>query len=334
MFEYIKNYICFWEIFNKTNPIEYHNPTNMTTIHPIHDSESENKEPLSHQPTKKQKYEPEPSDSYNKKLRYEMPLQEPQYEYQYQYQYEEYKESQHKEPQPQSQYKEEHESPFKILILGEPGVGKTSFIRALKEHILYEPQTFTESHYIPTKTTFTEYIPETNTNKILSSTVLEDIQNKKYSDEIGKFITKPHLYKEDRFLLLNKNDIIYCNIPENQPVNEVIISEYPSISKDNLFGFASKFDNIIIMGDYSDITTLRSIRYWLELIDAPSYKIIICINKCDTVPMNYFEDFQVRKARILKYFADKYKLEFISVKTSANLTFLYKHLSYDFEFDL
>jgi GTPase SAR1 family protein len=245
---------------------------------------------------------------------------------------------------------------YKVLVLGESGVGKTSFINALhlfsfksptkcaemnetsaadcafeirncvKENIAIKKSSFSESVYFPTKTEFTEIIPETNTGLMIFDSVVEHTINKKYSKDVANFMMRPHFHKEEEFFLMEKKYMGQCNSLRKRDIGKIEITELPSTSRRFPPDFHHQFDKIIIMGDYHDITTLRSIQYWVELVKAPARKIIVCINKCDISPNDPSNDFQTRKAKILRHYFENYTLEFASVKTGANLMFLYKHL--------
>lgn len=214
----------------------------------------------------------------------------------------------------------------KVLVLGSKCVGKTSFIRALKEYISGKPQTFSESEYIPTKNIFIDHIPGTNTSNLDTSSVLNNCHNGKYCKPIAEFIINRHYDKDEKFFLMEKADVLYGNIPENKDVGEIMMCELSSKCDELPDDFQSEFDKIIIMCDYHDIGSMRSVQTWAELIKAPTRKIIVCINMCDAPPISYANDFQYRKALVLKHYADQCKLEFISVKTGANIGFLYKYV--------
>ena len=223
---------------------------------------------------------------------------------------------------------EEEEDPkeYRVLVLGEAGVGKTAFIRTLKERIAFEPKSFSKSNYVPTKTSCFEYIPETNTDMIVFDSAVEHAINKKYSKEVANFMIRPHLHKEEIFYLMEHRYMGQCNTLERRNVGRIKIVEMPSTTRNLNPNFERQFDKIVIMGDYHDITTLRSMKYWADLINAPKHKIIACVNKCDNPPISIPDDFQYRKERILRYFFENYNLEFMSVRTGANLEFIYKYL--------
>lgn len=215
---------------------------------------------------------------------------------------------------------------YKVLILGEKGVGKTSFINALKEYISIQKTSFYDSEYNPTREKFTEIIPEFSEELIIFDSVVENTIHKKYSKEVANFMIRPHFHKEEEFFLMDKKYMGQCNHLKKCNIGEIEITEIPSTIRRFPSDFHYRFDKIIIMGDYHDITTLRSIQYWAELVKTPASKLIVCVNKCDLSPRSIIEDFQSRKAQVLRHFFEKCTLEFISVKTGANLMFLYKYL--------
>jgi GTPase SAR1 family protein len=245
---------------------------------------------------------------------------------------------------------------YNVLVLGEAGVGKTAFINALhlfsfksptkwaemnetssadcafkmrngvKENTAIKKPSFSESVYIPTKREFTEIIPETDAGLIIFDSVAEHAINKKYNKEVANFMIRPHLDKESEFFLMEKKYMGQCNHLRKRDIGKIEITEMPPTIRRFPSDFHHQFDKIIIMGDYHDITTLRSIQLWAELVKAPARKIIVCVNKCDISPNDPANDLQSRKARILRHYFDNYNLEFASVKTGANLLFLYKYL--------
>ena len=219
------------------------------------------------------------------------------------------------------------ERQYNVLVLGERGTGKTSFIHALKEFILKKPQTFSESYYSPTTCIMHDFIPETNANKIYVDSIFTNTENGKYCEDVSNFIIYPHYHKMDKYYLLRDADIIRSNTQSDREIGEIMVVEIPSTTKELPNGFVDCFDKIIIMGDYNDNNSLRSIRYWAEFIDAPRSKTIVCVNKCDVNPIDDLNgELRKRKAYILKYFADRCDLEFMSIKTGANVGFLYKYM--------
>ena len=215
---------------------------------------------------------------------------------------------------------------YNVLVLGEAGVGKTAFINALKENIAIKKPSFSESVYIPTKREFTEIIPETDAGLIIFDSVVENAINKKYDKEIANFMIRSHFDKDSEFFLMEKKYMGKYNHLQKRDIGEIEITEIPSTTRRFPPDFHHQFDKIIIMGDYHDITTLRGIQYWAELVKTPASKLIVCVNKCDISPHSIVDDFQTRKAHILRHFFEKCALEFVSVKTGANLMFLYKYL--------
>lgn len=248
---------------------------------------------------------------------------------------------------------EDEPKEYKVLILGEAGVGKTAFINALKENVAIKKSSFSESVYVPTfsfalpvvvapenfppptpsgtaditrKREFTEIIPETDAGLMIFDSVVENTINKKYNKEVANFMIRPHFHKEEQFFLMERKQMGQCNNLCKREIGKIEITEITEIPPTSRSDFHHQFDKIIIMGDYHDITTLRSIQFWAELVKAPARKIIACVNKCDISPNDPANDLQSRKANILRHYFDNYNLEFISVKTGANLLFLYKYL--------
>jgi GTPase SAR1 family protein len=219
------------------------------------------------------------------------------------------------------------ERQYNVLVLGERGTGKTSFIHAMKEYISNKPQTFSESYYSPTTCIVHDFIPETNANNISVDSIFTNTENGKYCEDVSNFIIYPHYNKMDKYYLLRDADIIRSNVQSDRVIGEIMVVEIPSVTKELPKGFVDCFDKIIIMGDYNDNNSLRSVRYWAEFIDAPRSKMIVCVNKCDVTPIDDLNgELRKRKAMILKYFADRCDLEFMSIKTGANVGFLYKYM--------
>jgi len=219
------------------------------------------------------------------------------------------------------------ERQYNVLVLGERGTGKTSFIHALKEYISNKPPTFSESYYSPTTCIVHDFIPETNANNISVDSIFTNTENGKYCEDVSNFIIYPHYNKMDKYYLLRDADIIRSNVQSDRIIGEIMVVEIPSVTKELPKGFVDCFDKIIIMGDYNDNNSLRSVRYWAEFIDAPRSKMIVCVNKCDVTPIDDLNgELRKRKAMILKYFADRCDLEFMSIKTGANVGFLYKYM--------
>ena len=197
----------------------------------------------------------------------------------------------------------------------------------MKEYISNKPQTFSESYYSPTTCIVHDFIPETNANNISVDSIFTNTENGKYCEDVSNFIIYPHYNKMDKYYLLRDADIIRSNVQSDRVIGEIMVVEIPSVTKELPKGFVDCFDKIIIMGDYNDNNSLRSVRYWAEFIDAPRSKMIVCVNKCDVTPIDDLNgELRKRKAMILKYFADRCDLEFMSIKTGANVGFLYKYM--------
>lgn len=221
--------------------------------------------------------------------------------------------------------------PYKVLVLGESGVGKTAFIDALYAIASRTPRTYSESVYIPTRKLYTKYIPAIDSIMLDKKSIIDNIRAKQFDEVVANFMLRQHgNCAEDKFKLLQEQDSWHSNIPDGCHYREIMISELPAETRTLPERFIDEFDKVVIMTDYHDITSMRSAQYWAELIHSPKRKTIVCVNKCEVAPLSKANDFRDRKSVILRHFAEQCHLEFISVSTEANLTFLYKHLDVDY----
>jgi signal recognition particle receptor subunit beta len=220
--------------------------------------------------------------------------------------------------------------PYKILVLGEAGTGKSTFIESLYCTVSKTPRWFSPMEYETTKVEQTTFIPAINTKILEKKSTIDHIRDHSFGEVVSNFILKQHRDGKEKFKLVKECDSWDSNIPEAAYFHEMIISEWPSYAKTFPPNFAQEFDKIIIMTDYHDITTMRSAQFWAELIRAPKSKTIVCVNKCELEPISSDNDFASRKARVLKHFSEQCRLEFISVASNANMTFLYKYLEPDY----
>lgn len=220
-------------------------------------------------------------------------------------------------------------NPYKILVLGESGTGKTAFIESFHRIASQTHRRFQTEHK-KTKKVATTFIPAINSNMLEKKSTIDHVREHSFGEAVSNFILKRHNDGDEQFKLLKECDSWYSNIPEASYFRQMLISELPSDTRALPSNFEQEFDKIIIMTDYHDITTIRSAQYWAELIKAKKSKTIICINKCEMEPLSFSNDFSSRKAKILRHFAEQCTIEFISVAANANLTFLYKHLESDY----
>lgn len=211
------------------------------------------------------------------------------------------------------------DTPVRILVVGESGVGKTEFIRSIRNNSIRSPPS-EEAPYIPTRKKTTTYV--SHIRHLPYTNLMDEIQNRKFSRTFIRFLLTPQT--KQQISLIDSRKLFEHYAQQKTPHPDMLITEIPSSTTDAV---SCEYDYIIVMAEYSDITTMRSLYYWIQTMNCPPEKTIICINKCDVEPISLADDFQSRKAKILEYFLQKYPVEYISVKTKANIQFIYKYLS-------
>lgn len=215
--------------------------------------------------------------------------------------------------------------PYRVLVVGDRGVGKTAFMEALQELALNYPASFNECAYVSTKQLYSSRIPIVTGFELKQMTMMEYVYSNTYSKSFGAFITKPHGRKH--VMAMENPSVLDARVKKNRVFDEILISEYPSNDIDSVSEeLSSKYDRIIIMADYSDINTMRSAQSWASKLKTPKRKTIICVNKCDVQALSIEDDFQFRKASIMNHFSQQCAVEYISVKTRANIGFIYKYM--------
>ena len=216
-------------------------------------------------------------------------------------------------------------TPYKILIVGEPRVGKTAFVEALRELALNKNPTFGETPYCPTTRVVSKHIPSTTDSEINQKPMIDYIRSNQFSRSFALFATKPH---GTRGIIVMNNDRLYkWPVTNNCVYEDLLISEYPTNTSQIPVEELEQFDKIIVMADYSDINTMRSAYSWATNLKLPKRKLIVCVNKCDEQALSVDDDFQSRKAKVMSYFDSQCPVEYISVKTRANLGFIYKYMN-------
>lgn len=227
----------------------------------------------------------------------------------------------------------DYDGAYRILVLGERGVGKTAFIDALYDCVC--PNPFVPSPppppnlqppYRPTTSVYTKYIPSTTSADLPRTTMEEDVRANRVSKSFIYFALNQHGKQQIETVIA---DVVFNGcIQPNRVFSEILISEMPANREESIEHLAREFDKIIIMGDYSDINSMRCLQFWSEKIKASRRKIIICVNKCDLgSDTNYTKiDYHLRKAQIIDHFLHQCAVEYISVKTLANIGFIYKHI--------
>lgn len=215
--------------------------------------------------------------------------------------------------------------PFKVLIVGEPRVGKTAFSEALQELALRSRPSFNENAYQKTTQITIKHVPAATSLEIKQRPLIDYIRDNKFAKSFVAFATKPH--GRQKLLVLDNDKLYKCSMPQtNRVFDEMIISEFPSTTNEIPAEVLAQFDKIIVMAEYSDINTMRSAFTWSTKLKLPKDKTIICVNKCDEQALSVDDDFQSRKAQVMNYFASQCAVEYISVKTRANLGFIYKYM--------
>ena len=216
--------------------------------------------------------------------------------------------------------------PYRILVIGERRVGKTAFIEALYSLAKNRPFDVNEYEFKQTTRVFSKYIPATSGKELNQKTMIEYSNADQYSNSFTSFLIGPH--GKQRVFAVNTNNMLRSKVmPRN--FNKILISEFPSDTEFISEDIVDQFDKIIIMAEYPDITTMRSILTWASIASAAAKKTIICVNKCDVEASSDKEDFQERKAKVMDHFVSQCAVEYISVKTNANVGFIYKYMDED-----
>jgi len=216
-------------------------------------------------------------------------------------------------------------NPIRILLVGERGVGKTALANALRSLAKGEPNAaFNENEYFPTRRVTDETIASTTGFDLKQRSIIDYIRKNQYSESFLSFALKPH--GKHQIMVIETDKLSENRVKKNRVFDEMQISEYPPGSKELTDNLAKQFDKIIIMADYTDICSMRSVQHWAMVLRAPANKTIVCVNKCDVEAASSLEDFGSRKAYVMDHYSSQCPVEYISVKTGANVGFLYKYL--------
>jgi len=215
------------------------------------------------------------------------------------------------------------DEPFRVLVVGERGVGKTRWIHSFRQSL---------GLGVGVDGAKNIYIPYPDPDKLHETSMLEDL--KTLSKTCKYFILNPDMRKKTVSCHPN---LLHNSIDKSQKYGDIILCEYPSkqilfpiedkaLRKETL-AWRKQFNCVVIMAEYSDITTLRSIHHWCLVCGFSPKKTIVCVNKCDIEPACLKNDFQSRKARIMNHFVSQCPVEYISAKTGTNVQFLYKYMN-------
>jgi GTPase SAR1 family protein len=218
--------------------------------------------------------------------------------------------------------------PFRVLVVGERGVGKSQWIQSLRNSIIQDGGGCGGS--FPNGT----YVPYPNADKLSDTSMLEYVNGGKYSRTCRYFIMNPEMHKQK---VVCHPNLLYHSIDKTREYHDMLVFEYPSTQIPYPFDRQSKlglelrelpyqYDCLVIMGEYSDITSLRSIYHWCLVCGFSPARTIICINKCDVEPACFKNDFQSRKARVINHFVEQCAVEYISAKEGVNEQFIYKYM--------
>ena len=214
---------------------------------------------------------------------------------------------------------------IRILLVGERGVGKTALANALRSLAKGEPNNaFNENEYFPTRRVTDETIASATGFDLKQRPLIDYIRKYKYSESFVSFALNPQ--GKARIIVIDTDKLSENRVKKNRVFDEMRISEYPPGSKELTETLAKQFNKIIIMADYTDICSMRSVQHWATILRAPANKTIVCVNKCDVEAASSIEDFRSRKAYVMDHYSSQCNVEYISVKTGANVGFIYKYL--------
>lgn len=201
---------------------------------------------------------------------------------------------------------------YRILLVGEPGVGKTEFIeKCIQKHSTdYDVES--------------DYIGELKGFQIDGGSLFEAREKERISSQFIKFMM-------DHAFMFEKSTNV-GGIPSEAQLPCVRFFECGGC---NLLEYESgelrdyireNFDKVIVMVDYTCISTMRSAFIWIDKMGLNRDNTIICVTKCD-LEVEACEARFDRKARVLATYADILPVECISSKGEFNLDFFYKYCS-------
>jgi GTPase SAR1 family protein len=218
-----------------------------------------------------------------------------------------------------------------ILVLGERNVGKTSYIRKM------------------TRDSPNNKIDEIMSNELDQIGIQRAIHESILSNDVINFMVYygnkvflnsdsihipnnmllPAINFEDTEngfvdLFDNMEPTLNANTLDTKPLDANTLDANTLDEKSTNKKDLSKYTKIILMCDFTDITTMRSMLCYISKYDLTNKNTIICVNKCDYDTT--YDDIQLNRIyRVLKDF-NVYPVEFISTNTGFNLEFIYKYI--------
>jgi hypothetical protein len=275
-----------------------------------------------------------------------------------------------------------HVQPFRVLVVGERSVGKSSLVEAIRasvdpsctsvsdsfppmghakrvrvsrdhhgqqqQHQRLFPSAPSDhgstSSTRPTGDLQRTYVPCPSSAAPLrfQRTLLDDVLSDKVSTACTSFILNPSMQKAT---VVCRDNALFATFSPADRYRDIVLEEYapwgggrrvllpldhpanPAAEVARIRTWAQTYDCLLVVADYSDITSLRSVGYWCKLAGLSAQRIVVCVNKCDHEPRFSADDFQLRKAKIVHCLLQRFAVEYTSATTGTNLHFLYKYMN-------
>jgi GTPase Era involved in 16S rRNA processing len=273
--------------------------------------------------------------------------------------------------------------PFRVLVVGERSVGKSSLVAAIRESLdascasgsdLFPPmghakrlrmsqeyhcqqhQQHQQQHMFlntPSGHSSTSSSSATNLQRTyvpcpssvsqlrFQRTLLDDVLSDKVSTACKSFILNPSMRQST---IACRDNALFATCSPTDSYRDIVLEEYspcarsrvllplhhpanPAAEVARIRSWANTYDCLLVVADYGDITSLRSVGYWCKLAGLSAQRIVVCVNKCDHEPRFAADDFQFRKAKIVHFLLQRFAVEYTSAVTGTNLHFLYKYMN-------